>query len=157
MSANIKDVAETIRAHRFFAGLTEAFADEIAACASAVQFKAGTYLFHEADEASQFYLIREGRVALEIKAPGRSPLILQTVRAGEIVGVSWLTPPYRWAYDARALEPIEALAIDAACLRAKCDSNHTLGYEILQRFTPILLQRLHAARLQILDVYGQRG
>lgn len=156
MSATVQDVGQFVREHRFFAGLSETFTKEIAGCASTAHFKAGAYLFHEADEATQFYLIREGRVALEIKPPGLKPLILQTVRAGEIVGVSWLTPPYRWAFDARALEPIEALAIDAACLRGKCESDHALGYEILRRFTPILLQRLHAARMQILDVYGQR-
>jgi len=73
---------------------------------------------------------------------------------GEILGVSWVIPPYRWTYDARALDLLRAIAIDAACLRQKREADHDLGYEMMKRFLPILVQRLQATRLQILDVYG---
>jgi len=97
-----------------------------------------------------------GRVALEIKAPGRAPAVFATLGEGDIVGASWLVPPYRWTSDARALELTRALGIDAACLRRKCEADHHLGYEMMKRFVPILVNRLHATQLQMLDVYAKR-
>ena len=95
-------------------------------------------------------------MALEIATPGGAPVVFETVREGEIVGASWLVPPYRWMFDARALDMTRAIGIDAACLRGKCDADHDLGYEMMQRFLPVMANRLQATRLQILDVYGKR-
>jgi CRP-like cAMP-binding protein len=143
-----------VRDHPFFAGLDEGFCNLVCGCARNVQFEAGHYIFHEGEPADQFYLLRHGRVALQIASPGRGAMTFQTVGAGEVVGVSWLIPPYRWAYDARALELTRAIAIEAACLRQKCEADHDLGYELMKRFMPVLVQRLHATRMQILDLYG---
>jgi CRP-like cAMP-binding protein len=143
--------------HAFFAGLDESFRTLVTGCAKNIRFEEGQYLFHEADPADEFYLIRHGEVALELSAPGRSPVTFQTLGPGEIVGVSWLVPPYRWTYDARALSLVRAIAIDGACLRGKCEADHDLGYEMMKRFTPILIRRLQATRLQILDVYGSHA
>ena len=143
-----------LKQHPFFAGLDDAFCDLVCGCAKNVSFQAGQYLFHEGEPADWFYLLRHGRVALQIAAPGRGALTFQTVGEGEIVGVSWLVPPYRWSNDAKAIELTRAIAMDAACLRRKCESDHDLGYEMMKRFMPVLIQRLQAARLQILDVYG---
>jgi len=142
-----------VREHPFFSGLEDSFLKLVCGCTKNVRFEAGQYLFHEGEPADQFYLIRHGRVALEIGAPGRA-LTFQSLGAGEIVGVSWLVPPYRWSYDAKALELARALSINAACLREKCEADHDLGYELMKRFMPVLIQRLQATRLQILDVYG---
>jgi len=84
-------------------------------------------------------------------------LTIQTVGENEIVGASWLVSPYRWGFDAKALELTRAISLDAACLRGKCEEDHDLGYEMMKRFMPILIQRLQATRLQILDVYGTRS
>ena len=143
-----------LKQHPFFAGLDDAFCDLVCGCAKNVSFQAGQYLFHEGEPADWFYLLRHGRVALQIAAPGRGALTFQTVGEGEIVGVSWLVPPYRWSNDAKAIDLSRAIAMDAACLRRKCESDHDLGYEMMKRFMPVLIQRLQAARLQILDVYG---
>ncbi|MDE2183252.1 MAG: cyclic nucleotide-binding domain-containing protein [Alphaproteobacteria bacterium] len=142
-----------VREHPFFSGMKEEFTNLLSGCAKNVRFEAGQYIFHEGDPADQFYLVRSGRVALQISAPARS-LSIQTVGESEIVGASWLVPPYRWGMDAKALELTRAIAMDAACLRGKCEDDHALGYELMKRFMPILIQRLQAARLQILDVYG---
>ncbi len=142
-----------IQEHPFFAGMKEEFTDLLSGCAKNVRFEAGQYLAHEGDTAEEFYLLRAGRVALQIAAPGRT-ITIQTVGANEIVGASWLVPPYRRGFDAQALELTRAIALDAACLRNKCEDNHDLGYEMMKRFMPILVQRLQATRLQVLDVYG---
>ena len=122
-----------------------------------MRFEAGQYLFHEGEAADQLYLLRHGRVALEIAIPGQGALTFQTVTAGEIVGVSWLIPPYRWTSDAKALELTRAIAMDATCLRRKCEEDHDLGYEMMKRVVPILIERLHNTRMQILDVYGSQS
>lgn len=143
-----------IREHPFFAGLENGFCTLVCGCAKNVRFEAGQYLFHESEPADQFYLLRHGRVALELSGPGRGPVTFQTLGAGEVVGVSWLIPPYRWTYDARALTLVRAISLDAACLRQKCEDDHDLGYAMMKRFMPVLIERLQATRLQILDVYG---
>ncbi|MCJ2177815.1 cyclic nucleotide-binding domain-containing protein [Novosphingobium album (ex Hu et al. 2023)] len=140
----------------FFADFPAAFVKLIAGCARNHHFKAGEYLIREGDPADRFYLVRQGRVALEITAPARAPIIATTLGEGEIVGVSWLIPPYRAEFDARAMEPVRAIGMNATCLRGKCEADHHLGYEMMKRFLPVMVKRLHATRLQILDVYGQR-
>ena len=147
-------IDEILKAHPFFAGFAPKHGALIAGCARNHRFDAGQFLFHEGEAADEFFLIRHGRVAIEIAAPGRKPIVIATLGEGEIVGASWLVPPYRWTFDARALDLVRAIGIDAACLRGKCDQDHDLGYDMMQRFLPILVRRLHATRLQILDVYG---
>jgi CRP/FNR family cyclic AMP-dependent transcriptional regulator len=150
----IEGLDRFVREHPFFAGLDEEYIQLIAGCARNVRFNAGQYLYHHGDSADEFFLIRHGRVALEMSAPGRAAVTFQTLSEGEIVGVSWLLPPYRWAYDARAVDLVRAIGMDAKCLRGKIDSDHDLGYEMMMRFVPVLVDRLQATRMQILDVFG---
>ncbi|MCO6442158.1 MAG: cyclic nucleotide-binding domain-containing protein [Nitrococcus mobilis] len=153
----MKGIEQIIREHPFFQGLDEAFCDLVCTCARNVRFDSGEYLFHEGGSADTLYLIRHGRVALEIAVPGRPTVRFQTLGDDELAGISWLVPPYRWAYDARAIELTRAIAMDAGCLRDKCESDHDLGYEVIKRLMPILIGRLQATRMQILDVYGAPG
>ena len=153
----MEDIGAIIRDHPFFAGIGAEDLTLISGCGRNVVFPAGAMIFREGDPADQFYLIRRGRVALDVAMPGRAPLVVQTLRAGEICGVSWLVPPYRWSFDARAIDLVRAIALDAVCLRRKCDENHDLGYAMMQRFMPVLVRRLQATRLQLLDVYGTPG
>ena len=141
--------------HPLFVGLGPAFVKLAAGCAKNTRFDADQYLFHADDAADWIYLVRHGRVALELAAPGRSAVTFDTIGEGDIVGLTWLLPPYRWGYDARALELVRAIALDARCLRDKCEADHGLGYALMKRFLPVLVQRLQATRLQILDVYGR--
>jgi CRP-like cAMP-binding protein len=146
-----------VLSHPFFAGLEAALGGLVSGCARNLRFDPGSYLFHEGDPANELYLIRQGTVALEIKPPGRSPIVFATEHAGGIVGTSWLVPPYRWRFDARAMELTRAIGIDARCLRDKCEADYHLGYEMMKRFLPVVAQRLDEARLQVLDVYGKPG
>jgi CRP/FNR family transcriptional regulator, cyclic AMP receptor protein len=137
-----------------FRGLDEGRLELIAGCGRNTGFEAGEYLFREGEQADTFYLVRHGRVLLETFVPGRGALTVQTVDEGDVVGWSWLFPPYRWHFDARALDAVRAVAFDGACLRRKCDEDHGLGYELLGRFSPVMLERLQATRVQLMDVYG---
>ena len=143
-----------IAEHPFFAGLDHDFIALMVGCASNVRFKGGTYILKEGDPANTFYLIREGKVAVEVVAPQHKPIIVSTLGVGELLGWSWLLPPFQWKFHARAAEDTRAIALDGKCLRTKCEENHDLGYEVLKRFAQIMEQRLEATRLQLLDVYG---
>jgi CRP/FNR family transcriptional regulator, cyclic AMP receptor protein len=147
---------EIVGAHSFFAPLPPERIALVAGCARNRMFNAGQYLFHESDAANEFFVIRSGRVALEIAAPGQAPTVFATLGEGEVVGVTWLIPPYHWTFDARAMELTRTIGIDAACLRGKCEADPVFGYQMMKLFLAPLVQRLHATRLQILDVYGRR-
>ncbi len=140
--------------HPFFSGLGDAVAEAISGCARNMRLAAGEYLFREGEPADEFYLLRHGAMALEMHAPGRPAIVLATLREGEVLDASWLVPPYRWAFDARAIELSRLLAVNAKCLRAKCEADHDLGYELMKRFVGSIGEKLHATRLQALDVYG---
>ena len=138
----------------FFAGLDHAYLDLIVGCASNVRFEGGSYIFREGTPADTFYLVREGKVAIEMFVPHRKPIIVSTVSEGDIVGWSWLLPPYVWKFNGHALQQTRAVALDGKCLRTKCEENHDLGYEILKRLVQIVEHRLDEARFQQMDVYA---
>ena len=145
-----------IAQHPFFSGLESYYMGLLVGCASNVRFESGSYIFREGGEANEFYLIRTGKVALEICGAQTNTLIVSTLGEGEIPGWSWLLPPYHWRFDAHAIENTRAIALDGKCLRNKCEQNHDLGYELLKRFAQIVDRRLEATRLQLLDVYGTK-
>ncbi len=140
--------------HPFLKGLDPAYIELIAGCASNVRFNKGDFIFREEDEADRFYLIRHGLVALDVFVPQRGPVTIDTIQEGEVVGWSWLFPPYRWHFDARALQLTRAVAFDGKCLREKCDKDQQLGYSLVTRFAQVIMQRLQSSRLQLLDLYG---
>jgi CRP-like cAMP-binding protein len=141
--------------HPFFRDLTPGDIQLFAGCAKNARFEAGQMIFREGEDADQFYLIRHGKVAIEIFTP-RGPALIQTVGAGDALGWSWLIPPYKWRFDARSIEMTRAFALDGKCLRGKCDEDPRLGYELLKQVGAVIAERLHATRLQMLDVYGTR-
>ena len=139
-----------------FKGLDQDQLELIAGCASNTVFAAGERLFREGDQADTFFLIRHGLVALDAYVPNRGQLTVETVGPSEIVGWSWLLPPYRWHFTGRAVDLVRAVQFDGACLRKKCDEDPLLGYDLLTRFSQVLISRLQATRLQLMDVYGDR-
>ena len=142
--------------HPFFDDFPEHHLGLIVGCASNVRFETGQFIFHEGEEANTFYLIRQGKVALQIFSERRGPLTLLTLGEGEILGWSWLFPPHRYKFSARALEPTRAFAIDGQCLRGKAEHDHDLGYDLLNRFAPVVERALEATRLQLINVYQDR-
>ncbi|HEY2160939.1 MAG TPA: cyclic nucleotide-binding domain-containing protein [Solirubrobacteraceae bacterium] len=153
----MKRLDELIAAATVFEGLRPAQLELIAGCGGNEHVREGTFLFKEGERADRFYLIRHGAIALEVHAPGAGSHVVETLGEGEVVGWSWLFKPYRWQFDARAIEPTRMVAFDGACLRGKCDADHELGYQLMQRFAGAMLERLQATRLQLLDIYGNVG
>lgn len=148
---------ELIGGHPFFAGLGADAIQLMAGCASNVHFAAGDCIFSQGDAASKFYVLRHGRVALEIHSPERGSLIIDTMDEGEVVGWSWLVPPFRYFGDGRAVTPVSAIVLDGTCLRGKCEADSELGYQLLKRVTSVMYQRMQSARVRLLDLYGSQA
>lgn len=148
---------ELLRAQPLFAELPPEAVEVVVDCARNAVFDRGELLLSEGSAASTLYLVRRGSVAIESHAPGRGPLVVQTLGPGKVIGWSWLVPPFRWDFDARAVTPVGALAIDGACLREKADTYPAFGYSLLRRASAMLLERLQATRIQLLDIYGHES
>ena len=150
----MENLEQILSEHPFLKGLDPQYIQLVTGCASNVRFEVGQYLFRESEEANWFYIIRQGKVAVEAYAAERGAVIIDSVIEGEVLGWSWLIPPYNWHFDARAVELTRAIALDGKCLRDKCEQDHNLGYELLKRFAHIIEQRLEATRIRLLDLYG---
>jgi CRP-like cAMP-binding protein len=145
---------ELIADSPIFAGLAGEHLELVAGCASNTGFDAGECIFREGEPADVFYLVRHGLVALSLHVPNRGEMTMETIGPGEVVGWSWLVPPYRWHFAGSAVEPVRAVQFDAACLREKCEHDAVLCRELLRRFSNVLVARLEAMRVQLTDVYG---
>lgn len=150
----MEDLGKILAEHPFLKGLEPHYIDLITGCASNVKFDAGKFIFKEGEAADKFYILRYGKVMLEIVSPEKGPIVIDSLEEGDVLGWSWLIPPYRWKFDARTVELVRAIALDGKCLRGKCDDDHDLGYELMKRFSHIIEQRLQSTRLQLLDLYG---
>lgn len=150
----IESLERILAEHPFFKGLKEEYLALIVGCAKNVFYKAGDFIFREGEEANEFYVIRDGKVSLEISVPWKEPVTIQTLESGDVLGWSWIVPPYYWHFDAKVIEPTRVIALDGKCLRNKCEEDHNLGYELLKRFVTILERRLQATRIQLLDLYA---
>ena len=126
----------------------------LAGCARNEHFKAGQTVFSEGDSAEKVFILREGDAAVEINNPRGGALIVETLHAGDILGWSWLIPPYVHMSDARAVTDLRTVSLDAVCLRGKCETNPVLGYQMFKHWLPHMAQRMRAMRMQLLDVYG---
>jgi CRP-like cAMP-binding protein len=143
-----------LREHPFFAGLHPSHLDVLVGCTSNIRFRQGDFVCRHGQEADQFFVLREGKVAVEIETPERGVITVQTLNGSEVLGWSWLIPPYFWRFDARAVTPVRALALDGRCLRGKCEEDHDLGFELLKRFAHVVEQRLQATRMQLVEIHS---
>lgn len=140
----------------FFQGLTDAQLDRLSEVALVRAFVPGEMVVHAGDLAGHFHLLRNGRMAIEMHTPHRGLTTIQTVHPGEIVGWSWLVPPYEWHFDVRALEASRTIEFDAAQVRGACASDAEFGYQLLNRFAPLMVERLQATQMLLLDMYDVR-
>lgn len=147
-------LSEILGAHPFFYGMDEDHLETIAGCASAADFTVGDTIFRANEIADACYLLLDGDVAIELVAPGRGPHVIETLHAGDVLGWSWLVEPYTWMFDAQALTPIRAVRFDAKCLWKAKEADTALGYDLLKRFVAVIVDRMQAARMQLLDIYA---
>lgn len=148
----IQKLESVIGRHPFFQGMSERQLKTIEGCAKNMHFTEGQTIFVEGDPADAFYFLEDGAVSIELTMPNHPRSSVHKVGAGEILGWSWVSPPYHWHFNARALKETRAIAFDARCLRSKLEEDHELGYELLKRFAEVIVQRLDATQVRLLKV-----
>jgi CRP/FNR family cyclic AMP-dependent transcriptional regulator len=140
-----------IAEHPFFAHLKPAHIQALQANAMRMTYEAGGFIFREGDPANRFYLIETGKVSLESHRQDEAPRRIDTIGAGDVLGWSWLFPPYYWHFDARAIEPTTAIFFYGTRLREHCEEDHEFGFELMKRVTAVVIKRLQSTRKQLLD------
>lgn len=153
----MKKIVDILSLHPFFRELAPADLDFISGCAKNAVFAEKQLIAKPGEAADVFYLIRHGLVALLLEAPPSQPFIFQTLGEGDILGLSWLVPPYRWSVTAQAIQTTRVIAIDGACLRKKCEEDHSLGFKLMKQLAQVMAAREEASRLHLLDVYGVKN
>jgi CRP/FNR family transcriptional regulator, cyclic AMP receptor protein len=148
----IEPMATRVSLHPFLAGMNHAQLALLTDCAMAVHFRPGQEIFREGEIANRFYLIESGKVILESSGRLGDPVVIDTVRAGDLLGWSWMFPPYVWHFTARAVEPTEAIFFYGTILREYCERDHSLGYELFKRMSAIMIKRLQGARAKMLAI-----
>jgi CRP/FNR family cyclic AMP-dependent transcriptional regulator len=146
-------LATRVALHPFLAGMSRTQLTLLTDCAIVAHFKKGQTILREGDFANRFYLIESGRVVLESGESLGEPVVVDAIGPGDLLGWSWMFQPYVWHFTARAAEPTEAIFFYGTILREYCERDHSLGYELLKRITPIMLRRLQAARKKMLGVH----
>lgn len=147
---DVETLESSIARHPFVQGLSPEHLQLLAASAMRAEFKADEIIFRAGDPANRFYLIEEGRVLLEASKSNGPPVRLQVIGPGDVLGWSWLFPPYVWNFDARAETPLRAIFFYGTRLREQCEQNHDFGYELFKRMSAVVLQRLQALRRRTL-------
>lgn len=153
----MKTLEDLLSQHPFFKTMDASIIKTLSSCGQNTVFKAQEVIAHEGQPATTFYLIRKGKVAVQTSMPSRQSQTIQTLSEGDILGWSWLFEPYEWMFKVTALQETHAIALDGLCLRKKCEQDPQLGYQLMKRFSKLIIERLTATRLQLLDVYGQKS
>lgn len=150
-----KTVLKQLKSHPFVQGLDESYLDLLADCTELRSYNSGDYLLRYQKPAEEFLLLLEGKVLLLNNVPGKDITPLESIIAPNVIGWSWLVPPYRWHFDAKAQSPVSCLVVHSMCLKGKMDTDKEFGYEMYKRFFDVVVDRLQASRLQVLDVYAK--
>ncbi len=145
-----KSVMTLLSEHPFFKGFSSDYLEIIAREAKDVHYETGDIIFRQWEKADAFYLIYRGEITLEILSVEPKSIPIQTLKEGDVLGWSWLVEPYSWSFTAEVKEFTQALAIDGSFLRQKCEEDKAFGYEMMKRFSHLLLKRLQATRQTLL-------
>ncbi len=147
-----RELKDFIAERPFLSGLSEQYQKTLLDCAMLQQFAQGEKIFHEGDPANRFYLILDGEVALESEGADSGPIHIQTLRSGDVLGWSWLFPPYYWHFSARATKPTKAIFFYGTRLRHICEEDTAFGYELMKRIAGVVIDRLQATRKELLEL-----
>ena len=146
-------VERVLAAHRFLDGMPEGTVELIAGCAQLDSFEPGQRLLAEGEPAGTLFLVHHGRVGIEVHQ-SEGIITIETVGPGQIVGLSWASPPFRWQFDARALEPVSVVAVDVDRLRTELRRRPDIGVVVLERLASLFVDRLQETRLRVLDLHA---
>ena len=150
----MNDLLAQVSHHPFLEGMVAEHSRILAEHAMPVSFAAGETIFKEGEPANRFYLIQEGHVLLSADRGRESRVPVQTIGSGEVLGWSWLFPPYYWHFTASAVDPVKAMFFYGTRLRERCDVDTDLGYDLMKRVAKVVIDRLQRSRLKFLAENG---
>ncbi|MBT2468944.1 cyclic nucleotide-binding domain-containing protein [Streptomyces sp. ISL-66] len=122
-----------------------------------VNIREGARIFDEGTRAHSFWIVRSGTVTLQIPGSGRRATPIESLGPGELVGWSWLFPPYVWQLSAEAMTPVRAYEFDATTVRMLMDADPAFGSAVGHWVGRVLALRLHQTRTRLLDLYAPRA
>jgi CRP/FNR family transcriptional regulator, cyclic AMP receptor protein len=140
-----------LAAQPFLRGMPPAQLAELAELCEHVSIPPRERLFDEGSRADRFWIIDAGRVTLDASVPGEGRVIIETLGRGDVVGLSWMLPPYQWRFGAMAAQPTQAFVFDARAVRSAGDADPLLGYELSRRFSAVVVHRLQATRARLIE------
>ena len=146
-----KPLYTLIAAQPFFKGLKAAHLQLLTDSAFERRFETGQMIFNEGSPANRFFVILEGKVALESEVKDRGTIIIQTLGPGDDLGWSWLFPPYSLHFGARALEPTRTIFLFGTRLREQCEQDHELGYQLMMRIAEVTTQCIRAMQRRLME------
>ena len=147
----METIEKIIKMHPFLEGLDEKYVSVLSSFAKMEKFQEGQAIFKEWEEAKYFYLITRGKVDIEAYVPGPEAFTVQSLESGDVLGWSWLFPPYRWHFSAIAKQPTDIISIDAPAFRSICDEDKEFGVKLYKRISYVIIKRLQATRLRRID------
>ena len=152
-----REIEDYLSTHAFFSEMDKSFVEFLSDTVTELQINRGDVLFQQGKPADKFYLLRKGQVSVQVPALMGPTLDIQTLVEDQILGWSWLIPPYRWSFQARALEDSDLLEFDGSAILARCEEDSRFGYELFKRFAALMSERLDAARQKMMDEWNPPG
>ena len=154
---NKQSIEDYLSSHAFFSGLDENFMQFASNSATELQLKKGDILFRQGEPADKFFLLRRGQVSVQVPALVGPALEIQHLGEDQILGWSWLMPPFRWHFLARAVEDTDLIEFDGSAILAHCEEDPKFGYELFKRFAALMSERLEVARQKMIDQWDPPG
>lgn len=152
-----KKISSYLAKQKLFHGMSSEFIEFLAGCASEKHLRRGDVLFRHGERADRFYLLRSGRITIEVPAITGPSLEVQSLGPGEVLGWSWVIPPYKWMFQTRAEEPTDLLEFDGNAVLDRCEQEPRFGYEVLKRFSSLMSERLEASRRKMMEEWNPPG
>ncbi len=140
-----EDIRKLLSAHVFLQGLAPQHIDTLAEGATVNDRTRGDLIFKQGDAARHFYIIVWGAVSLT-HAGLSSNVHIQTLSAGDVLGWSWLFPPFAWHFNAMVSEPARLIVLDGERIRDCAARDHEFGYELMVRVSQVVIRRLQFTR-----------
>lgn len=146
-----------LQSHGTFRQMSEKLIQKLADAGRVLQFKQGEQLFRQDQPANHFYIVIDGQISVQIPAIYGPPLVVQTLGEADVLGWSWLIPPYRWAFEANSECETQVIEFDGESIREACDADPELGYQLMKCFAGLMSERLHEARLKMMETWSAPG
>jgi CRP/FNR family cyclic AMP-dependent transcriptional regulator len=135
--------------------LTDEMLEKMLPLTEVRQYKERELVFEEGEKANSFYMLKRGKILLEVELSETIIVSLGSIKTGYSFGWSSLVPDSTHTSYAVCTEPSEVLIIPGGSFRGLLDEDHTMGYLIMDGVTQVLKGRLNRRTGQFLKVISR--